>query len=117
MAHFAQINNDNTVIQVIVAERDVISTGLFGNQANWIQTSYNTYAGMHIHGGTPFRKNYAGVGFKYDNQRDAFIPPQPYPSWLLDDNTCLWQPPVSRPDDGQQYIWDESTQSWVLIEG
>ncbi len=117
MSHYAQIDENNTVTRVLVIEQDVIDTGLFGDPRSWIQTSYNTHGGQHLLGGTPLRKNYAGVGYTYDFGRDAFIPPQPYPSWQLDDNTCQWYPPVSCPDDGQQYTWDELTQSWVLIEG
>ena len=123
MAHYAFLDKNNIVVEVITGKDE--DEGIYDWEQFYSQerrltckrTSYNTYAGIHIHGGIPFRKNYAGVGFKYDNQRDAFIPPQPYPSWLLDDDTCLWQPPVSCPDDGQQYTWDELTQSWVLIEG
>ena len=93
MSHFAKINDQNIVEQVIVAEQDVIDSGLFGNPSSWVQTSYNTYGGVHANGGTPLRKNYAGIGFTYDSVRDAFIPPKPYNSWVLDENTCLWNPP------------------------
>ena len=115
MAHFAQIDENNTVIQVIVVEQEVIDTGLFGDPAAWIQTSYNTYGGVHILGGTPFRKNYAGIGYTYDLDRDAFISPKPYPSWLLDEDTCEWNSPVTEPTDGEMYDWNEETQSWDLI--
>ena len=110
MAHFAQVEN-GIVMQVIVADQDVIDSGAFG--FGWIQTSYNTTAGKHQLGGRPFRKNFAGVGYSYDAQRDAFIPPQPYPSWTLDEDTCLWQAPVTMPDDGKMYEWDENTLSWI----
>ena len=76
------------------------------------QTSYNTSGGVHLLGGTPFRKNYAGIGYTYDEQRDAFIPPQPYPSWVLNEDSCLWDAPVPMPTDGV-YSWDEATTSWV----
>ena len=113
MAHFAQVEN-GIVMQVIVADQDVIDSGAFGS--GWVQTSYNTQGGQHRLGGTPFRKNYAGIGYIYDSQRDAFIPPQPYPSWALDEDTCLWQPPTLMHTDGKMYDWDEATLSWTLIE-
>ena len=112
MAHFAQVIN-GYVQQVIVADQDVIDSGAFGS--GWVQTSYNTYGGKHLMGGTPFRKNYAGIGYTYDAQRDAFIPPKPYNSWTLDEDTCLWQPPVARPTDGKMYDWDEATLSWIEV--
>lgn len=113
MAHFAQVEN-GIVMQVIVADQDVIDSGVFGS--GWVQTSYNTQGGKHRLGGTPFRKNYAGIGYTYDSQRDAFIPPQPYPSWTLDEDTCLWQPLTLMPTDGKMYYWDEATLSWTFIE-
>ena len=81
------------------------------------QTSYNTHGGVHALGGTPLRKNYAGIGYTYDAGRDAFIPPKPYASWVLNETTCLWDAPVAYPDDGKRYSWDEATTSWVEIEG
>ena len=111
MSHFAKVEN-NIVTQVIVAEQDVIDSGLFGT--GWIQTSYNTYGGQHPDG-RPLRKNYAGVGFTYDAVRDAFIAPQPYVSWVLDETTCLWSPPSPMPQDGNKYRWDEPTTAWVEI--
>jgi hypothetical protein len=113
MAHFAQVIN-GYVQQVIVADQDVIDSGAFGS--GWVQTSYNTQGGQHRLGGTPFRKNYAGIGYTYDFQRDAFIPPKPYNSWTLNEDTCLWQPPTPMPTDGKMYDWDEETLSWTLIE-
>ena len=107
--HFAQVE-DGIVTQVIVAEQNVIDSGIFGQ--GWVQTSYNTYGGVHANGNTPLRKNYAGIGYTYDSQRDAFIPPQPYPSWILVEETCLWSAPVPMPTDGA-YSWDEATTSWV----
>jgi len=106
MSHFAKIEN-NIVTQVIVAEQDFIDTGILGDPSQWIQTSYNTYGGVHLNGGTPFRKNFAGVGDTYDSTRDAFIPPRPFQSWILDEETCQWVPPVDYPTDSKQYSLDE----------
>lgn len=111
MAHFAKVEN-GIVTQVIVAEQDVIDSGLFGD--GWVQTSYNTRGGQHPEG-RPLRKNYAGIGFTYDEQRDAFIPPKLHQSWSLNEESCLWEPPVPYPTDGQRYSWDEENQSWILI--
>ena len=110
MSHFAKVIN-NIVQEVLVIEQDVIDTGLFGEPSLFIQTSYNTYGGQHPEG-RPLRKNYAGIGYTYDTARDAFIPPQPYPSWLLNEETCLWDPPVPYPSDGEIYIWEEALQEW-----
>ena len=110
MSHFAKVEN-GVVTQVIVAEQDVIDSGLFGT--GWVQTSYNTAGGQHKLGGTPLRKNYAGIGFTYDATRDAFIPPKPFASWLLNEDTCLWDAPTPMPQDGKFYNWDEATTSWV----
>ena len=115
MSHFAQIDSNNTVTQVIVVEQDVINTGLFGPANTWIQTSYNTKFGVHILGGTPFRKNYAGVGFSYDANRDAFIPPKFYPSWVLNEDKCDWEYPFLPPNDGKRYIWNESIVNWTAF--
>ena len=114
MAHFAKVEN-GIVSQVIVAEQDFINSGAVGDPASWVQTSYNTHAGVHRNGGTPLRKNYAGIGYIYDPIRDAFIPPCPFPSWVLDEATCLWNAPTSMPTDGKPYVWDESTTSWVEV--
>ena len=111
MAHFAKLEN-NIVTQVIVAEQDVIDSGLFGT--GWVQTSYNTYAGQHPEG-RPLRKNYAGIGYTYDSGRDAFISPQPYASWTLNETTCLWDAPTPMPTDDKRYTWDEPTTSWVEV--
>jgi len=113
MSHFAKVI-DGIVTEVLVIEQDVIDTGLFGNPALWVQTSYNTYGGQHPEG-RPLRKNYAGIGYTYDAERDAFIPPSPFPSWLLNEDTCLWDAPVPRPDDGKSYAWDEDTLSWIEV--
>jgi hypothetical protein len=110
MSHFAKVEN-GIVTQVIVAEQSFIDKGHVGNPKSWIQTSYNTHAGKHPQG-RPLRKNYAGIGYSYDSERDAFIPPKPYESWLLDEDTCLWIPPTPMPTDGKNYVWDEATESW-----
>jgi len=110
MAHFARVV-DGTVTEVIVAEKEFADT----LPGQWIKTSYNTYGGKHPEG-RPLRKNYAGVGYSYDAVRDAFIPPKPFESWLLDDDTCLWEAPVPMPTDGKVYGWDESTVSWKELE-
>ena len=116
MAHFAELDENNEVTRVLVVHNDVITVdgtevesagqdflkGLYGSNGIWIQTSYN-----HT-----FRKNYAGIGFVYDQSKDAFIPPQPYPSWILNEDTCRWDAPVLYPQDGKKYYWDEDTTSW-----
>jgi hypothetical protein len=110
MAHFAKVIH-GVVTEVLVIEQDVIDTGLFGNPTLWVQTSYNTHGGQHPDG-RPLRMNYAGIGYTYDEERDAFIPPQPFTSWTLNDDTCLWEPPVAYPDDNKLYTWNEETQTW-----
>jgi hypothetical protein len=112
MSHFAKINKDNIVTEVLVIEQDVIDTGLFGDPKQWIQTSYNTSGGQHLLGKTPLRKNYAGIGYSYDPVRDAFIPPKPFNSWILNEDTCVWGPPIPYPADDKLYSWNEETQSW-----
>jgi hypothetical protein len=111
MAHFAKVQ-DGKVVQVIVAEPDFFEMFVDTSPGEWVQTSYNTHAGQHPEG-RPLRKNYAGIGFTYDRDRDAFIPPQPFASWLLNEETCLWDAPVPYPDDGARYRWDEETLAWV----
>jgi hypothetical protein len=114
MSHFAQIDENNIVTQVLVIEQDVIDTGLFGDPASWIQTSYNTTGGVHTLGGTPLRKNYAGIGYTYDAGRDAFIPPKTFNSWTLNEDTCLWEAPTPMPvEEGKIFVWNEDTTSWV----
>ena len=113
MSHFAKVI-DGIVTEVLVIEQDVIDTGLFGDPALFVQTSFNTHGGVHPEG-RPLRKNYAGVGYRYDAERDAFIPPQPFPSWTLDEDTCLWNAPTAKPDDGKLYRWDEATLAWVEV--
>lgn len=116
MAHFAEIDpNTNIVLRVIVAEQDFINSGAVGDSFRWIQTSYNTFGGVHKNGGYPLRKNYAGVGFTYDKTKDAFIAPQPFPSWTLNETTCLWEAPVAYPDDGKTYRWNEEITNWEEI--
>ena len=120
MAHYAELNHENIVTRVIPGPDEDEKSGMeqlyllqTGNV--WKRTSYNTIGGQHPDG-KPFRKNYAGIGFKYDEQRDAFIPPQPFTSWVLNEDTCLWDCPVPMPADGQLYHWDEATTSWVVNE-
>ena len=96
MSHFAQIDENNIVTNVIVAEQDFIDSGAVGDPSKWIQTSYNTQAGEHKLGGTPLRKNYAGIGYTYDSTLDAFIPPKPFNSWVLNEDTCLWNAPSAK---------------------
>lgn len=112
MAHFAQIDENNIVTKVLVIDQETVNTGLFGDPSTFIQTSYNTHGGEHKLGGTPLRKNYAGVGYTYDKQRDAFYAPQPFPSWTLNEESCLWEPPTPMPNDGKLYNWNEETLSW-----
>lgn len=113
MAHFAKVVN-GTVTKVIVAEPDFFNTFIDNSPGKWIQTSYNTFGGVHNDGGTPLRKNFAGIGFTYDSDLDAFIPPKPYDSWTLNETTCLWEAPVAYPDSGV-HTWDEETSSWVEV--
>lgn len=113
MAHFAKVV-DGTVTQVIVAEPEFFQTFVDSSPGEWIQTSYNTRGGQHPEG-RPLRKNYAGIGYTYDRIRDAFIPPKPFASWLLNEETCLWDAPVAYPTDGKIYRWDEATTNWVEV--
>lgn len=118
MAHFAQLDENNIVVQVIVGvDEPYDGEAIYAETTGqvWKKTSYNTFGGVHQLGGTPFRKNYAGIGYFYDSVRDAFIPPKPYSSWTLDEQTCQWNPPVQYPSDDNRYVWDESTISWVAI--
>jgi hypothetical protein len=112
MAHFAKIEND-IVTEVIVAEQDYIDT--LEDASQWIQTSYNTKGGVHVLGGEPLRKNYASIGYTYDSERDAFIAPKPYPSWILDEETCIWNAPVPEPARENVYSWNEQNQEWDLV--
>ena len=125
MAHFAKLDENDIVTQVIVIHNDDApdeTTGLtflenlYGSGIEWVQTSYNTHANEHSDGGTPLRKNYAGIGYTYNRDLDAFIPLQPYTSWILNEDPGCWDCPEPYPDDGAFYRWDEPTISWVLIE-
>lgn len=119
MAHYAILNENNIVTQVIVGknESDIVLDEN-GKVIDWEvyydgkRTSYNTKAGEHTQGGIPFRKNYAGIGYTYDSVRDAFIPPKPYNSWLLNEDTCLYEPPIPYPIDGKIYSWNETELKW-----
>ena len=114
MGHYAKVV-DGRVTQVIVAEPDFFATFVDSSPGEWIQTSYNTHGGEHLLGGTPLRKNFAGVGFVYDSVRDAFYAAQPFPSWQLNEDTCFWHPPTPHPTDGGYYTWNEETLSWDSI--
>jgi len=122
MSHFAIVDESDVVTQVLRITQDVIDSGKFGDPASFVRTSYNTLGGVHYdpETGQPsadqskaLRKNYAGIGFKLDRVRDAFIPPQSFPSWILNEQTCLWEAPTPKPQDGNAYRWDEPTLSWV----
>jgi|TARA_R110002167_G_scaffold254834_1_gene461068 hypothetical protein len=130
MASFAKIGLNNKVIEVLSVVNEVLHdsngveqevlgveflTNLYG-WSIWKQTSYNTHGGVHNNGGTPLRKNHAGIGMTYDEDRDAFIAPKPFNSWILNEDTCLWNSPVDMPDDGETYTWNETTISWDLID-
>jgi hypothetical protein len=135
MASFAKLNSNNIVERVESVVNEVLkdSNGieqenigieflksLYGQDTNWKQTSYNTVGGVHLLGGTPFRKNHAGIGFQYDQQRDAFIAPKPYNSWILNETTCLWEAPVAYPVDSNInniYTWNEEILDWELMNG
>lgn len=114
MAHFAKVVG-GTVVQVIVAEPEFFETYIDTSPGVWIQSSYNTCGGVNLAGGTPLRKNFAGVGMVYDVVRDAFIPPKPFPSWKLNEHTCIWEAPVVRPSDNRRYTWDENALMWVAL--
>lgn len=118
MAHFAKLDENNIVIFVTVGRdedegKEAELTARTGDV--YKQTSYNTHGGCHALGGNPFRKNYAGLGYIYDAKRDAFIPPQPYPSWLLNEENCLWYSPVPMPLDSKKYFWDEQQKNWMEV--
>lgn len=120
MAHYAKINANNIVEQVIVAEQEFIDSGAVGNPSQWIKTSYNTQGGRHLLGGTPLRKNYAGIGMIYDQVRDAFYHPKPEDgtTWVFDEDTCYWVRPLPEPlpVTGKFWIWDEPTQNWIQVD-
>tara|TARA_Y100000004_G_scaffold123108_1_gene138393 strand:+ start:1094 stop:1474 length:381 start_codon:yes stop_codon:yes gene_type:complete len=122
MAHFAKLDENNIVTQVIVVSNEIATSedagvtfinNLYKTSDTWKQTSYNTVKNTHSLGGTPFRKNYACIGYTYDASKDAFIPPKPFNSWVLDETTCWWEAPVAYPSDGKEYDWDEDNTQWV----
>jgi hypothetical protein len=124
MAHFAKLGTGNIVERVEVVSNDIATTEqagvdflntLYKTNDIWKMTSYNTFGGIHKLGGTPFRKNFAGIGFKYDQYKDAFIAPKPFNSWTLNEDTCRWDAPVVKPNDGQNYKWNETIQNWELV--
>ena len=115
MAHYAKVVS-GVVTKVIVADQDFIDNMVEEEAGEWVQTSYNTYGGEHLNGGTPLRKNFASVGYAYDAAKDAFYAPQPFPSWTLNSNTYLWEPPTAMPDDGKMYIWNETDKKWDEVE-
>jgi hypothetical protein len=115
MAHYAKVL-EGKVIQVIVAEPEFFQSFVDSSPGEWIQTSYNTKGGVHLLGGTPLRKNYAGIDYTYDRERDAFIPPKPFASWTLNETSCLWEAPTPRPNDDNRYDWNEATTSWDVVE-
>lgn len=123
MSHYAKVNQ-GVVVDVIVAEPEFFQSFVDATPGEWIQTSYNTRGGVHYDPNTnqpsadqskALRKNFAGVGYSYDRKRDAFIPPKPFASWLLNEDSCLWEPPTPMPNDGKMYTWDESAQQWILV--
>ena len=123
MSYFAEIDSDGIVTRVLSVEQDFIDSGKLGDPNNWVQTSYNTRGGVHYapnsnepDGGVALRKNYAGIGYTYNKVNDVFIAPQPFPSWTLDEDSCIWNPPVAHPRDGKgPYDWDEDVGNWVKI--
>ena len=122
MAHFAEVDENNIVTRVLVVDNAYEDNGqeflanTLGLGGTWKRTSYNTQGGVHTNGGTPFRKNYAGIGYSYDAARDAFIPPKPFNSWVLNEDTCLWNAPTPMPvEEGKFFRWDEDTTSWVEV--
>ena len=131
MAHFAKMTEDGTTVLGVHVVADADCTDDSGNETEaqgttflnkihnwtyWRKTSYNTSKGVHKLGGTPYRKNYAGIGMLYDSERDAFRHPSPYPSWVLNESSCWWEAPVAYPDDGKVYEWNESSETWVMIQ-
>ena len=123
MAHYAKVV-DGIVTQVIVAEAEFFDSFVDSSPGTWVQTSYNTRGGKHYEPNSDtessdqakaLRKNYAGIGYSYDTAKDAFIPPKPYDSWVLNVTTCLWDSPVAYPSDGKNYMWDESSTSWKEV--
>ena len=120
MAHYAMLDENNIVTSVIVGKSEYSTDweSYYGNKFGQTckRTSYNTIAGTHKEGGIPFRKNYAGIGYTYDETRDAFISPKPYSSWILNESSCVWEAPIAMPDDGNIYSWKENTQQWEQVD-
>lgn len=120
MAHWAEIDENNLVIRTLVGSNTDPDEGyqwLIDNLGGtWLKTSYNTSGGVHLNGGTPLRKNYAGIGYTYDAQRDAFIGPKPFNSWVLNEETCIWNAPTPMPTDEKNYIWVEENLNWEVLE-
>ena len=114
MGNFAKVR-DGKVVNVIVAEPEFFETFIDDSPGTWIQTSYNTYGNKHKLGGTPVRGNYAGIGYTYDATNDVFIEPKPFPSWVLNESTWLWEAPVIKPADDKKYVWDESIINWKEV--
>lgn len=122
MAHWAEIDENDIVVRVLVMDNDhpdgqegyTWLTQTLGG--TWLKTSYNTIGGVHLEGGEPLRKNFAGIGYTYDNLRDAFISPKPFESWILNEETCQWEAPIEYPTDGADYQWNESIVNWELVE-
>lgn len=121
MGHYAFLDDNNIVTEVITGKDEgeegvdwEVHYGAFRGQV-CKRTSYNTRGGEHVNGGTPYRKNYAGIGYVFDEQRDAFIPPKPFPSWVLNEDTCLWDAPLPYPEDGKMYTWSEDDQLWLEV--
>ena len=119
MSHWAEIDENNIVVRVTVGDNNEPDEGyqwLIDNLGGtWVKTSYNTLAGVHKEGGVPLRKNFASIDYTYDSVRDAFIAPKPFGSWVLDEETCIWEAPVAYPTDDKRYRWNEETLSWVEI--
>ena len=114
MLRLSEISKEN-VRNCFSTEYILIDNFIDNEKGRWVQTSYNTYGGVHKLGGTPLRKNFAGVGYTYDSMKDAFIPPKPFNSWTLNETTCLWEAPVARPEDDNRYTWNETNQTWDLV--
>ena len=113
MSHFAEIDDNDVVIRVLVVEQDVIDSGILGDPSKWIQTSYNTRNGEHLLGKDPLRFHFAGIGYHYIRDRDIFIPPSPYASWSFNYDSMEWEPPIPRPSDTENYRWDNDNLTWV----
>jgi hypothetical protein len=122
MAHYAFLDQNNIVVEVIVGKDETDTTLDWEQHYSEVKglvckrTSYNTIGNVHVYGGTPFRKNYASIGYYYDQEKDVFIPPKPFDSWILNNDTCLWEAPITKPDDGKRYQWNENLINWEEVE-